>query len=1398
MSINVSSARHLDLACTSMSISPTGNQIVLAAKKGLYVVDLEDSSIVPRFLKHASKWVISPPSKPVNSVCAWTAGATQVKWNRKNEWLLASSHDSDLRIWDIRKGTTPITLITAHMNKIYGIDWSWNKENEIVTCGQDRFVKFWDLNQPRLCQSSIITSSPVWRARYTPFGDGIITMPQRKDTHLSLWRVGNVTTPVFSFVGHSDVPREFVWRIKGKSNDYDDVKFWPINSDQLHAVGHNTYQQSQTGSPASDKKFSSSSFFEKSLIKTPSSGHLSPSSSPTTKKKRGQIFAADLVLPGIISESEFTEDRKSSDSLPTKLLEKDSETDAVYWFDEIMEMSRKYPNIQIDKINQNLRTCTISLQNNNDLVGLTPENLQFSGGVSGTFLRFEILFPANYPSKYSIPKFEILKSSMMSMIQRNLVKKKLSQISIAKMNNIAALYKGGCLEDCFTWLINSKGGLINVTENNKQDNSKLESRSNFKSDSKVNNHSDSPSPPTGHELLRNKKMMILEKKLNSNSNSNIGMKKKDDFSVSSSSEDNSISTNSSSEREKRVFSGIGANFGLKKSKIKKSSTEEAARNNLNLLNSGGELSESGNSNCPYPKLCSASFSQNGKLVLFFSPLQHPSKTKFTQNDYTTKSQSTSKFSNQQKVYFDSQPKLLRHYAKYREFLEEKNLNRESDGVDLTRENTSNPLIGLGIYEEKKPKNVSTKAKFDDWFATDEDSEEEEKLLPSLFWRPKGDNSLLSVPVLSNNFLVRLHKYKIGVQSSPKSASSPYPQSSHSIHSAHSATEGKHSPLHCPGDRSTSSVESSPKQPNSSNNKHEIIDLNASITSNKSLEMELNNNVVLGTPPNWRSTSTEENRLIPAVFNNAEMYTSPGSNSFAKSHLQILTQKEMVLQPGSISFSNTLPFGTYQSSELNDSFNVNWRRKSSQDSNNGKGTLNETGFGAIYSIVDCRELLPVSEALADNYQNLLGNDSIAVCNQNKLIADKFGRKDLVKIWGLVELILEKIKLFFIQKTQFAYEKFCSPYNNMNLEYKKILSKYIPKCKLRNPFSTSANEPSKNVFMGSLEKDNFWGEHPFGKKLVKELLDYCESIGDFQTYAILICIFLIEEKNINSISNFSNSVESQKTNIKNAAAIFTAKNDLSYAQRVSKGSNYRDLNVTPSSSTTSAGNFVQQNQLLETYHSGLVDSNKNRKSSSIFSSHNQNIKPDSVYSSQKTPVKTSSVQKNTQVGGNLLFELNETKLSFLNFFFCEKLQQKGKIFLKKYSEYLFNLGKFEKLAEISKFIVAFSAGLYETPKTADSLKKSITCTDLNGKNIFFENLKYDTIKCEVCVVNDNKFKNCINCGVGNNLVCCLCRRHTKGLSYFCFECGHGGHLACMKEWFSSNENIDCPSGCGCHCN
>ena len=45
-----------------------------------------------------------------------------------------------------------------------------------------------------------------------PFGQGVLSLPQRGSTELEMWANGE---SVETFVGHSDVVKEFVWRKSG-------------------------------------------------------------------------------------------------------------------------------------------------------------------------------------------------------------------------------------------------------------------------------------------------------------------------------------------------------------------------------------------------------------------------------------------------------------------------------------------------------------------------------------------------------------------------------------------------------------------------------------------------------------------------------------------------------------------------------------------------------------------------------------------------------------------------------------------------------------------------------------------------------------------------------------------------------------------------------------------------------------------------------------------------------------------------------------------------------------------------------------------------------------------------------------------------------------------------------
>ena len=184
-------------------------------------------------------WDLRHPARPVMTFCDWFAGATQVKWNRQDAHILASSHDKFLRVWDDRKGAYPLRSIEAHATKIYGVDWNRTDTKLLATCSLDKTIKFWDYtrngDEPAW---TIHTPFPVWRARHTPFGSGLLAMPQREDCSLHLYdrRPGETgqlrreSQPAHSFDGHTDKVKEFLWRSRGNvSEEFDEREFQLIS-----------------------------------------------------------------------------------------------------------------------------------------------------------------------------------------------------------------------------------------------------------------------------------------------------------------------------------------------------------------------------------------------------------------------------------------------------------------------------------------------------------------------------------------------------------------------------------------------------------------------------------------------------------------------------------------------------------------------------------------------------------------------------------------------------------------------------------------------------------------------------------------------------------------------------------------------------------------------------------------------------------------------------------------------------------------------------------------------------------------------------------------------------------------------------------------------------------------
>lgn len=131
----------------------------------------------------------------------------------------------------------PLTTIKAHTARVYGIDWSRRDKDEIVTCSLDQSIKFWNTSTsaagtgdaiPRpltdapthIPRKRIDTIYPIWRARHVPFGNGVLSLPQRGIQRPELF-YGEDQRPIkiipesSGSEGQTDIVKEYVWRTKG-------------------------------------------------------------------------------------------------------------------------------------------------------------------------------------------------------------------------------------------------------------------------------------------------------------------------------------------------------------------------------------------------------------------------------------------------------------------------------------------------------------------------------------------------------------------------------------------------------------------------------------------------------------------------------------------------------------------------------------------------------------------------------------------------------------------------------------------------------------------------------------------------------------------------------------------------------------------------------------------------------------------------------------------------------------------------------------------------------------------------------------------------------------------------------------------------------------------------------
>lgn len=141
----------VDGAIGAMSLSPNGRDAVLAGRRGLFIIDLDDPFTTPRWLHHITSWEVA-----------------DVQWSphhlAKPSWCISTSNQKAL-LWDLARPSNNaiLNVLHQHTRAITDINFHPFDPEILATCSIDTFIFQWDMRTPR----KPVAQWAEWRAGTT-------------------------------------------------------------------------------------------------------------------------------------------------------------------------------------------------------------------------------------------------------------------------------------------------------------------------------------------------------------------------------------------------------------------------------------------------------------------------------------------------------------------------------------------------------------------------------------------------------------------------------------------------------------------------------------------------------------------------------------------------------------------------------------------------------------------------------------------------------------------------------------------------------------------------------------------------------------------------------------------------------------------------------------------------------------------------------------------------------------------------------------------------------------------------------------------------------------------------------------------------------------------------------
>lgn len=351
-------------------------------------------------------WDIRDSRRPTATLTS-VSGATQVKFSKTSSNLIATSHEIDVRIWDIRQPNLPLYYIAAHLQKINGMDWNPNRtscdQEQLITCSQDNTIKLWDLNSNKIKPSANLqTRIPAWRIRYTPISSNAIltsTLPQLRSrsecTALKLWSMKpnkyeqKKLELILGLVGHTDVIIDFDWRARPSSTSSEIVSWSKDQTLRVWRIDHHYIEmnvdvsdfETECEVPENVCDSMDANLLDNSL-QSPTKKLHSPNTPVESPVKSPRSSSVRDDQDGAASGSDQDDDLSASENLATTNELKQ----------EFSLINKNIPNIEFEELNSLRRVCLVTAR------------------AKTVTCRLRIALPPSYPHQ-ECPTFNIIDSN---------------------------------------------------------------------------------------------------------------------------------------------------------------------------------------------------------------------------------------------------------------------------------------------------------------------------------------------------------------------------------------------------------------------------------------------------------------------------------------------------------------------------------------------------------------------------------------------------------------------------------------------------------------------------------------------------------------------------------------------------------------------------------------------------------------------------------------------------------------------------------------------------------------------------------------------------------------------------------------------------------------------------